>query len=115
MRDIRKLVLNIDQDVIDTMAVVGREVFQDVLCMDWDACFLTDLSSLSDFLGRGDPPAEVQALIETGTQSQYCAAWDYWILNKIERLYGHRPKSTTEPLVQLLPAILAAREPQTLQ
>lgn len=106
--------IHIEQDVIDTLEPVGREVLDKLLSMDWDKCLLTDLSSLSDFTGNGDTPAELQALATRATYQEYCLAWDAWLLARFEQLYGFRPQSTTTPLVQLLSRIEEARKPQQL-
>lgn len=65
-------------------------------------CFVTDLSSLSDFAPRGLPDG---AAPEDATYAQVLDAWEAWALDEVEALFGVRPAKASDTLVVVLSAI----------
>lgn len=74
------------QDRIDAYEVVGRKFLSEILDHNWDSCLLTDESSLSDFVGSGNPPDELP--VTDGSYPAYAKAWGAWILAKINAKYS---------------------------
>ena len=84
-------------DGIDQFEATGRRFLAEVLDMSWDQCLLTDESTLSDFSGSG--PC---GLMPEDSLEEYYAAWDAWVLERIENLYGVRQETTSVLLVDFL-------------
>lgn len=96
-------------DAIDQFEDTGRRFLAEVLNMSWSACLLTDESTLSDFSGRGPCGP-----LPEGTLEEYHAAWDAWVIERIEGTYGVRIANTSVTLVDLFRKLEAAARQSTV-
>jgi len=91
-----------EQDHIDDYAPEAREFFCHILGKDFDACLVTDESSLSDFSFSGVPEGVIP---EQGTLQECYRAWDNWVLSAISRRYGIEDIKTRIRLLALFDRI----------
>lgn len=91
-----------EQDHIDDYAAEAREFFHHILGKDFDACLVTDESSLSDFSFSGAPDGVIP---EQGTLQECYRAWDNWVLSAISRRYGIEDIKTRIRLLTLFDRI----------
>jgi hypothetical protein len=115
MSDTKPVVAIAEQDLIDEIENSPECValFEKVLGRSPFDCLLTDLSSLSDFTGSG-VPLDSKPSVEGGSYSDYCRAWDAWVLARIEQEFGVRLSSTTLTLIQVVTQLQQASKRPTL-
>jgi hypothetical protein len=63
---------------------IARDFFNRIFDMDWDDCFVSDESSLSDFAGCGMP----EGMVENLNLDEYYQAGRAYTVNKIMTEYG---------------------------
>ncbi len=85
---------------------LAKEFFANVLALDYDECFVSDESCLSDFSSCGLPESLGN---DTTSLGELYTVWDQWIIPEIERRYDVRIESTTLTLVDLFNRIAIAR------
>lgn len=102
MKRTAELVLFPEQDAIDSMEPLLSKFLERLFDFRPGQCFVTDLSSLNDFVPRGMPEGSAPSDASYG---QILDAWDSWALAEVERLFGVRPAKTSDTLLVILAAI----------
>lgn len=87
-----------EQFAIDDFEALATEFFDELLHLDYSACFVSDDSLLSHFAGGGLPPG---ALPDDADFEALNAIWDRHILAEIAQRYGVALDSTGLRLVDL--------------
>lgn len=100
-----KLVLA-SQDQIELYEATARELFRDVLDLNYDECLVTDETCLSDFSSCGLPEDFPEP---AGGLKELYAAWDTWVLAELQRRYGLSYTTTAIPLLTVLRDVGTAR------
>ncbi len=108
----------IQQDTIEFYELEAREFFKTILNTDYSAVIATDISSLSDFMGRGmdedsDEWGEFNRLINSEERDSYEKLLDFWdefILGKIKDKYGIELDSTNALLIDIFRRIDAQKK-----
>ncbi len=105
--------LLVEQDLIDTVTLTPQcaALFEDVLGRNVSDCLLTDLSTLSDFTGSGMPADPANDVLD---YRDYCRAWDRWVLDRIEQVFGVRIERTTLTFIQIVERLTQAQLVPTL-
>lgn len=93
-------------DEIGAYDDTAREFMRDVLGLDYDQCFVSDLSDLSDFASCGLPDSV--ELADEGLDTLY-TAWDTWVTAEVDRRYRVQLATTHIRLTELFARIEAAR------
>lgn len=71
------------QELIEEHDDIARELFRDLLRLDYDDCYVSDESSLADFSSCGLP----DEFPEPDTLEQLYALWDEWVIKQLQDRY----------------------------
>lgn len=103
----KKIIYSEQHQILDT-ADLAKEFFASVLALDYEQCFVSDESCLSDFSSCGLPESIGKDAISL--EALY-SEWDRWIIAEIERRYQVKIETTTLTLVDLFNRIAIAGNP----